>query len=281
MYETETVTVDQAIARGSNMRGWPSFGILVLTLALTAYLKYLFLLPGIIIGAGFIFGLFLMWLYWNFMVTRWRLWAFEHVRNVHELKKQALKANLIGEDGGFSEGMEIRTKAQKEKWELLKQKFKQADVFNDDYSVADETLIRFSKIKTLFEVILYLGMLGVGVYLVVLHSYLWGGALCALGAWFAFREYQAMNNREPQIILSLKGIQTATTPFYSWADISNEDALDESTTKTTRQHLVYDYPSGSERVDIEDLDIDIAELGRLLRVYRGRYESRHSAQQKS
>jgi hypothetical protein len=274
MYETETVTVDQAIAHGVNMRGWPSFGILILTIALAACLKYLFLLPGVIIGAGFIVGLFLMWLYWNFMVTRWRLWAFEHVRNVHELKKRALKANLIGEDGGFSEGMEIRSKAQKEKWELLKQKFNQADVFQDDYAVTDETLIRFSKSKTLFEVILYLGLLGLGIYFVIHHSYLLGGALCALGAWFAFKEYQAMNNPNPQIILSSKGIQTAATPFYSWADISNEDALDESSAKTTRQYLVYDHPSGSERVNIEDLDIDIAELGLLLRVYRGRYNNK-------
>jgi hypothetical protein len=50
------------------------------------------------------------------MITKWRLWAFENVRNVHELKERAVQAKLIWPDHSIFEKMEIRSASDKERW---------------------------------------------------------------------------------------------------------------------------------------------------------------------
>jgi hypothetical protein len=46
------------------------------------------------------------------MITKWRVWAFENVRNVHELKKRAIQEKLISADSSIFEKTEIRTERQ-------------------------------------------------------------------------------------------------------------------------------------------------------------------------
>ena len=55
------------------------------------------------------------WLTWSFLVTRWRLWAYERVENLDELKAIAVEAKLIWPEGHVRERTEIRSPAQKQR----------------------------------------------------------------------------------------------------------------------------------------------------------------------
>ena len=83
----EIVTVDEAIAKGHRMVNYPVFVIMIGISGLTLYLGSQNFIPEWCIPVGFILSFGLAWLWWSIMITRWRLWAFDNVRNVHELKK--------------------------------------------------------------------------------------------------------------------------------------------------------------------------------------------------
>ena len=61
------------------------------------------------LAAGFV----LAWLWWTLAVPRWRVWAYERVGDIGELKQQAVMGGLLWPDGSFFERTEIRSPAQK------------------------------------------------------------------------------------------------------------------------------------------------------------------------
>ena len=71
----------------------------------------------------------------------------------------------------------------------------------------------------------------------------------------------------PQIILNEDGIQTSSTPFYKWDDIQNEEAISERSGKSTNYYLIYAYRGGEEKLEINDLDINLNALNNLLILY--------------
>lgn len=52
-------------------------------------------------------GFFLGWLAWSVLVPRWRLWAYERVQDISELKTYAVDAKIIWPEGHFFERTEI------------------------------------------------------------------------------------------------------------------------------------------------------------------------------
>lgn len=66
-----------------------------------------------LVGFAFVGGFVLAWLWWSLAVPRWRVWAYERVEDVAELKRQAVVGGLLWPDGSFFERTEIRTSAQK------------------------------------------------------------------------------------------------------------------------------------------------------------------------
>lgn len=54
----------------------------------------------------------LAWLSWSLLVPRWRVWAYERVEDLDELKWRGVSAGLIWRDGHFLERTEIRSKQQ-------------------------------------------------------------------------------------------------------------------------------------------------------------------------
>jgi hypothetical protein len=103
------ITVDQAITRGHVMVNVPAMLFLFGCPVGAIYAVNQGLIPGWSIGVVFLVGVILACLVWGFMVTRWRIWAFTQVRNVHELKKRAIQEKLIWPEGSVFEKTEIRT----------------------------------------------------------------------------------------------------------------------------------------------------------------------------
>lgn len=271
-----TVSVDEALARGRKMLINIPMILLFTPPVIATYLVIQKEYSGWLIMILFVLGLVLAYLYWAVMVTRWRLWAFENVRNVHELKKRAIKEKLIYEEGSFYEKTEIRTSSDKEKWQLLQSKFDQPDLFMDDYDVPAETIIYYSKSKNFGELIFMLVLMGGGLYLALkTDSHLIGGGIAIFALVMAFKEFREATNNEPQIILNDKGIQTIKTEFKTWSEISDEEVVVESSGKNTTCQLVY-YYDDYERAEllIDDYNTNQRDLEKLLRVYRGRYEKK-------
>jgi hypothetical protein len=150
-------------------------------------------------------------------------------------------------------------------------KFKQEDLFQDNLTIPGETIIYYSKGKNLVEMLFMLACLGAGIYLFVTKdSYVFGSILSVVGAFLSYREFKEATNREPQIILNDKGIQTVSTEFYEWAEISDEDVISEGSGKHTHYYLVYQHPAGAEHLQIDDYNTDQKKLTKLLILYRGR-----------
>lgn len=269
----ETVTVDQALAKGQRMVNYPVFAIMSGMLLLTSYLlvQKLIHVWGLLISLVLAIGL--SWLWWSFMITKWRLWAFEHVRNVHELKKRAIREKLIWKDGSFFEKTEIRSASDRAKWDLLQQKFTQEDVFQDDLTIPSETIIYYSKSKSLIGLAIMGATLVFGIYVVMgTDRYILGAIVAIIGAFASIRSFKMASNTEPQIIISNKGIETISTRFFPWDEIWNEEVVMEGSGSDSRYYLIYDHPEGSVHLHIDDYDTDQRKLNNLLILYRGRSE---------
>ncbi len=59
------------------------------------------------------------WLAWSILTPRWRIWAYERVDDLDDLKAQAVTAGLIWPDGHFFERTEIRSPDQRQRIKQL------------------------------------------------------------------------------------------------------------------------------------------------------------------
>ncbi len=75
----EQITVDKAINRGHLIVNAPVLMAIISCPALGWYLSKRHLIPGWGMGISFLIGFVLAWLIWSFMITKWRIWAFENV----------------------------------------------------------------------------------------------------------------------------------------------------------------------------------------------------------
>ncbi len=273
----DIVTVDEAIQKGHRIITYPTIIIIIGVFALCFYLIIQVSMTFWIIPIGFVLAVGFAWLYWSITITKWRLWAFKNVNNVHELKRRAIQEKLIWPEDSIFEKTEIRKPSDKENWNSLQSKFNQEDTFHDDYTIPNETLIYYSKVKNFIEMAVMLGCLVFGIYLLaVTDNYIIGFGFSLFGAYFSYKEFKEATNVEPQIIINEKGIQTISTQFYNWVDIENEVVISEGSSRHINYYLTYDHPGGREKLKIDDYKTDLNTLNKLLTLYRGRYKKKHN-----
>jgi hypothetical protein len=169
------------------MVSYPVMGIMFGIILLALYLGSLNVFPAWTIAFPIVGCVLLPWLYWSFMITKWRIWAFENVRNVHELKKKAIEGKLIWKDGSFWGKTEIKMPADRDKLKMLETKFNQADIYTDDFTVPVETIVIYAKNKIYVE-------LGVAVVLFFDNSklFIWRATCCSkcLHSFYRLEEAQ-------------------------------------------------------------------------------------------
>lgn len=120
---TETVTVEQALSKG---RWQLKYLPMIVTFGIIGggiYLSYAKIFEGWIIPVGFVLGFLSGWLVWSYFVNQWKIWAYENVRNVHELQRKAVEEKLIWESGSWFEKTEFKDYQQKQKLKQLKKSF--------------------------------------------------------------------------------------------------------------------------------------------------------------
>jgi hypothetical protein len=95
-------------------------------------------------------------------------------------------------------------------------------------------------------------------------------AYCVKTFYYTYIEYQKAVKKEPQIILTEYGLQTAKTKLNAW-DRVQASVITEPVDKDNNS-LVYRYEGGKEVLPIGTAyDISITELNRLLKIYQGRF----------
>ena len=268
----QEISVNKAIIRGHLIVNVPVFVCIIGIPALSFYLSNQNLIPKWGIGIGFVLGFVIAWLVWSFMITKWRIWAFENVRNVHELKKRAIQEKLIWNDGNIFEKTEIRTLEDKKELKKLEKKFDKEDVYREDYSLPPKTIIKYSKSLGLFELIISILIIGVGIYFITKgtnKSYVLGGIMGLIGIYSSIKELRKFLNNKPQIIIDKKGIETITAEFKNWSNIESEEVIQEGYGKSAKSYLTYWYDEEIfEKIEIDQLDVTHQQLENIIRTYR-------------
>lgn len=269
------VTVKEALNKGFMTVKLPSAIIFVVFgivgFVLTNVLKY----PGWLFFPCIGAGLVLSAIYWYVKITKWRIWAYENVDHIHEFEQKAINAGYIKSAGSISDRLAVKTDEDKYKLEEAQKRFEKKDVYDDDLLVPDETFVYFSKNKSIAKTVIGAIFIGLGIYFLI-KGQIFGTLLTgAFGGFIAYRGFGEYSNREPQITLNAKGMETARAPFFAWNDITNERVFIERRSRSTDTYLRYDSTSGEEEIDIGEFNIDTEKLEHLMHVYRTRSEKTH------
>jgi len=70
---------------------------------------------------AFLGGFLAGWLVWSIQVPRWRLWAYQRVQDIEELKHYAVADRIIWPEGHFFEKTEMAGARIREKLRLLEE----------------------------------------------------------------------------------------------------------------------------------------------------------------
>lgn len=271
-----TATVKEAIDKGRKMLIYPTIGLISVSFLFGLFLATYMKMEGWIYFVTTIAGFVSAWLYWSYYVTRWRIWAFSNVRNVHELQRKAIENSLIWKEGSWFEKTEIRTEEDKRQWEYLKRKFNEPDVYHDDVSVPKETAVFYSKQHLYGEIFISLCIGGLSLFLILSDKVDFiGWILVLIFIYLFFMNIKKLMDTSPQLILNAEGV-TIKKQFYAWDIIRNERVVMEKSGKAT-VHNLYLYHSNKEVVLLlQGLTKKPDEVEELLHVYRTRFNNLHS-----
>ncbi|OCX52943.1 hypothetical protein BEL04_01035 [Mucilaginibacter sp. PPCGB 2223] len=265
----ENVTVDDALRRGRKIIVIPQ-KVLYIVLVTMIFIEGLLSWweKGLVI---FLIAFFVPQLYWCIVVTHWKLWAFDKVRNIHELEERAIMYGMLSRKGSFFEKLEIRTPAQQRKLNMLQAKFDQPDIFIADTSIPEETIIRYDRRKELVKIVLFtslfLGAITLGIVKVgVIPSMV----VSVIPLFFIIKHCLVFQDRDAQILLNARGIQTSGgVGFYTWDYIS--DIAITSQGFPAIYTLNYKCPAGQWEIDVNNLNTNKNRLLKLISEYRSRF----------
>ena len=286
------LTVEEAITHGRKTILLPTIiifvGLPITTYFITVNVYAVLISPMILLLSAVLAGI-----YRAYAVPRWMVQAFAQVRNVHELRREAVFAMLIpGEENKGLRRFEIWNDQQREEWRQLEQRFNLQDEFIDNPEIPAETRICYSIWKRLLSQISYLAIIGFALLLLILPAknpasfktiwtYLVSVIFAAIGFYLTWRNIRQMINRKPQIIISNDGLTTAIAPFYPWSAITNLYIMPRGTARNRSYYLEYFAGQVHVSLELEALDKSRKNIDRLLRLYRGRFKASTSKAGKS
>lgn len=277
----EQVSVEAGLRRGNLLLKVIPVALLCLGImgGMSAMMFRVDLHPGISLLIGFLVGSVACWLWWSFAVTRWRIWALMHVRNINELMDQAVQDELIRGKGSWLERTEIRTRKQRDLLIQLEARRQIPDEYADDPSVPPVTVITFSRsFAFMSEIGLGLMVIGGWVYFIrissgrmslLLHLFMGGPAL-----WLLYSGGRKYFNRKPQLTISSTGISISEVEHYPWSDVFNEEFVVMGSGRNTYTALRFYHAHGDSPIElnINELATSKSKLRHALKIHRYRWE---------
>lgn len=87
----------------------------------------------------------------------------------------------------------------------------------------------------------------------------------ATGVWGIYSSYTRAQDKNPQMILNARGIETSLYGFRSWEEITDEQVYTDG---NQISYLTYDYQKQTETLSITDYNIRPRKLAMLLHAYK-------------
>lgn len=225
---------------------------------------------GTFVLVGFISAFTLPLIFYQLMLPRWRIWAFENVRNVHELKKRAMLIKIYPAEGAFEWKLEIKTTRQKERIAALDKKFELPDVFIDDESLPEQTV--FDHPKLLKCMLIALGVVGMGfaIYFFLTYAIEVGTIALVSTGVLIYPIYETSIQKGPVFTISNNGISTDDQAMHAWEEIAHE-RVEYRGGSGYAYILTYEVNGQTIYIDIPN---DADEVDHALHIYRGRHVER-------
>ncbi len=178
--------------------------------------------------AGFTLGISISWFLWGVLVTKWRLWAFNQVKedDWHKLKELAIVNKLIWDDGSEFESREIRTNSENEQIIEIAERINQQEQIVDiklDLKTPKELRFKFNKKEIIAESISKIVVLVVVVGLFLTNQIIMGlillGIILLMGDSYKLVKH-AFNTKD-YLIINDRGVRLhyPEDQFISWEDI--------------------------------------------------------------
>lgn len=275
------VTVKKAIRKGQIMVNLPSLSIMIIGSVFSIMLFFFDIHKAIPIIALLSSLIILPWLYWSFAIVQWRIWAFSNVRNVHELKRQAIERKLIWPDKSIFNKTEIRNSRQQKNLDQLELKFKQHDIhepIHDDGTLPNELKIYNSKLLKNLHLAGSTLCIIFGLYLILTYEFGVGIIILVIGA-YTFHDKNEITLVEPQIIINNKGIKITNAKFIPWSKVSYIRLELKGSGKHAKWNLVYKKKRGMEYKQeflLDNLDCTNEELDDYIKIYQQRNRQKNS-----
>lgn len=288
------ISVDEAITKGRKMLLLPRilmvlglffflFPVAMILIAVfegPPFTTDIYLICTGVILFCFVVCFYLPFRFWSKRTTRWKLWAFDNVDNVYELKIAAVNANLCPAYGTVMDKLQIQSAEEREQWRKLQDRFDFPDIFKDDPTIPSVTEVFYSKMNSAVYILFGLLFLGIGgglEYMVIKNDGNFTSQLLPLVIAIAAICYIVINIRrmlkkQPEMVLDNQGLTTPETGFLNWDLIFNEKV---TRTDRGKRGILYtfsfQYPGGLVNIDVSDFNVNKARLERLIRVYKGRF----------
>ncbi len=225
---------------------------------------------------SFFLPLLLAWLYRSYAVTRWKIWAYTHVEDVHRLRTKARQQGIVTLPGTWLEKSELRSRSDKKKLLALREKFDAS--YPDLPELPEKTFIYYSRWK-LGASFLLAGIIAFAAIGTMGQSeYFWVGYLIAsfmlITIW---QNILAFFNRKPQLILSRKGIEIAGKNFYPWGKLRTIKIEIRGKSRNEEIWLCYTHGKNEETLNLNNHAVSKEELEILIRRYRNASVSKNTA----
>lgn len=212
---------------------------------------------------------------YEYMLPRWRIWAFSHVRNVHELRQKALLAAILPPEGSIWSRMEIKTAEQKRILMALEERFTLPDIFIDDPYVPFETAIHYPKSDRIIFIGMSVSFLVASVYFITDGDVGVGVFMLLPTLLLGYMAYKRMISTGPIATLSNEGITLSNETLHPWQHIKNERTYREGMGEHSSFGLTYELYERKVNISLPG-KATTTRADDLLRIYRGRYESRNT-----
>jgi hypothetical protein len=277
------VSVDEALKKGRWLLFWVPLIILFGSTGLFVG-AFLYLTTGDVIWVNIVCTIailslpaFICFLYFFFMLPRWRIWAFSNVRNVHELKQRAILRQIYPKDESFVWRLVIMNAEQKQQIDDLQRRFDVPDEFVDDPSIPSETTYSYSPILSFFYLLSSAASLSLTVIFLFNKELLVSLLLLVSTFVFVRMTYQRYKlNGEPLLKISIDGITTIDNGFFPWKDIENEHVFFVSAGQASYYGVSFEVHGQKITKSMKEITgLSTYKIDHVLRTYRGRYQSRN------
>ncbi len=273
----KTLNVETAIKKGKLFLIWIPLIVMLTLFGISIFLFDINLTLGI---STFLLGFILPLVYYSRISVLWKIWAFDRVRNVRELYKKGIEAQIIYRQNSFYDKLEIKSKSEKRKIEQLYERLYIPDEPIEYFETPPETYLENTGAKHWAHFIVYLIMLVLSISFLLYYydsieeniKILLLAAILLPIVIYEYYKYRKIIKNKKFVRLNDQGIETETHGFISWYYIIDIDVINSG------KELFYAIDDGDSpdaihlSIDLENYEFDLIALDKAIKTYQYRYE---------